>query len=227
MTLAFGVKLASATPILLTFDWTGQCDDCQGPNGAIDVPGTNWNDGYTQTVSGKLIMSYDAQLADAQQALRYVRFDYFGSSILYPTYGTPDPINATLFKRDWHIYNGNIFLDYVSIRMSQLRYKGDWADLDSEGALISANAVFSSVGVTGRWDIQCRTAGIVCNGGHPPVVDSSSPRGGGSRDAGFGSSFVMRGTLPSPLASPIPEPSTIAIFALGMVGLSLRRQKRI
>jgi hypothetical protein len=38
MTLFFGMKLASAAPILLTFDWTGQCDDCQGPLGAIDVP---------------------------------------------------------------------------------------------------------------------------------------------------------------------------------------------
>jgi hypothetical protein len=52
-------------------------------------------------------------------------------------------------------------------------------------------------------------------------------RGGGSRDAGTHSTFVMRGVLAldEPAIQSIPEPYTIAIFALGVLGLSLRRKK--
>lgn len=84
MTLVFGMKLASAAPILLTFDWTGQCDDCQGPNGAIDVPGTNWNDGYTQDVSGLLKINYDSQIDPLSSSqFEFVSFVYNGSSIMH------------------------------------------------------------------------------------------------------------------------------------------------
>jgi hypothetical protein len=49
-----------------------------------------------------------------------------------------------------------------------------------------------------------------------------------SRDEGIGSTFVMRGTLPLPplISNPIPEPSMIAIFVLGLLGLGLRRKRR-
>jgi hypothetical protein len=227
MALVFGMKLAAATPIQLIFDWTGQCDDCQGPNGAIDVPGTNWNDGYTQTVSGKLIMSYDAQLADAQQALRYVSFNYHGSSILRASAPVVD-ISANIVY-DFHIFDGKIVLPRFDVNGMSLSYKGDYVDFDSEGKVTYDGLGEFESRTDGSWSIKCKLVGgyPLCGGG-PKQTDEGNGggrEGGGSRDAGTQSLFVMRGVLPLdvPAIQSIPEPYTIAIFALGVLGLSLRR----
>lgn len=69
------------------------------------------------------------------------------------------------------------------------------------------------------------TPPIGCEGNYYAGCGTRPGPGPGSRDIGYDSKFVMRGTLPSPLANPVPEPSTIALFALGVLGLSLRRKK--
>jgi hypothetical protein len=132
MTLVFGMKLASAAPVLLTFDWTGQCDDCQGPNGAIDIPGTNWDDGYTQDVSGLLIMSFDAHAVDLWTALRYVSFNYHGSSILRASAQVVNNDSEKYFW-DYQIYDGKIVLPRFDVYGMKLGYNGRWVDLDREG----------------------------------------------------------------------------------------------
>ena len=48
--------VAQAAPILSVFNFTGDCDDCAGPNGLLNVPGTNLHDGFSQAVSGVLTL---------------------------------------------------------------------------------------------------------------------------------------------------------------------------
>ena len=226
MTLVFGMKLASATPILLTFDWTGQCDDCQGPNGAIDVPGTNWDDGYTQDVSGLLKINYDSQIDPLYGSqFEFVSFVYNGSSIVYEVgsnHGSP------VFLGDFAVVGDTVIVvdPRLEVQMDLLVYKGDFADqsigerlyrsdlyiLDKQHFFsVSNNSYFLGVNYTLSRPV-CYDQGRYCP----------------SRDFGSSAGFVMRGVLPSPFAKPnsVPEPSTIAIFALGMLGLSLRRKKR-
>ncbi|MFT4724017.1 MAG: hypothetical protein ACI9YP_000414 [Colwellia sp.] len=245
MTLVFGMKLAAAGPILLTFDWTGQCDDCQGPNGAIDVPGTNWFDGYTQDVSGLLKVNYDPDIDPLfGSQFELVSFVYDGSSIVHPAYNVPNP-NPSRYggvgKDYWwslSIRDSVVYVDWLFTWMSPLQYKGDFSDLnvgdavDAYGPHWFVDHVYTSFNndyADGGWNLRFAYNAQYNPPYVPPIrtPGGGGGRGGGSRDEGWSNEFVMRGTLPSPLASPIPEPSTIAIFALGMVGLSLRRQKRI
>lgn len=238
MTLVFGMKLASAAPILLTFDWTGQCDDCQGPNGAIDVPGTNWNDGYTQDVSGLLKINYDSQIDPLSGSqFEFVSFVYNGSSIMHQVEAL-----ATMNGNISHAFT--IVDDVVTVTGSlgfltrEFQYKGDHVDLsvgDESGSIFECNdnhecdmVTFVVEDVSYRFTTSPLSAEFNLAVSYDTSVrpGGGGGGGGGSRDAGGDSSFVMRGVLPSPLANPIPEPSTIAIFALGMLGLSLRRQKR-
>jgi hypothetical protein len=233
MTLVFGMKLAAAGPILLTFDWTGQCDDCQGPNGAIDVPGTNWYDGYTQDVTGLLKVNYDPDIdPDFGPQFEFVSFVYNGSSIVHTVeaFGVlyNDFYSAFTIEDNIVEFTGNMQLE-----ASEFGYKGAYADLnigdvyfEKEGdryVVFGINHWMEFSGSMNTFQIRVDYDYVRYVA---PGDDGSNGRGGGSRDEGYGSIFVMRGTLPSHLASPIPEPSTIAIFALGMVGLSLRRQKR-
>ena len=238
MTLVFGMKLASATPILLTFDWTGQCDDCQGPNGAIDVPGTNMDDGYTQDVSGLLKVNYDPDIDPLFTQFEFVSFVYNGSSIL-------DKVEASDYHFDDISSAFTIVGNTVEVTTGEqllfdapgFTYKGDFEDvllgdiIYENGNAGKVDRVYYYIRLNRSslegFSLESYYETVAYN---PPVECTSNcgndgPRSGGSRDIGYDSKFVMRGTLPSPLASPIPEPSTITIFALGVLGLSLRRKK--
>lgn len=237
MTLVFGMKLASATPILLTFDWTGKCDDCQGPDGeAMEVPGFRLGDGYTQDVTGVLMVYYDSGKSLGDQ-FEFKSFVYNGSSILYPVaasgYYYEDLSSAfTVLGSSVEVTGGMQFHAPV------FTYKGNFRD-----AVVGDSDNFYGTGQEEVWrvtnyikidpinargfdlfvyyetNILLEPVIIVRGGGR------SNSRASGSRDVGYDSKFVMRGTLPSPLANPVPEPSTIALFALGVLGLSLRRKK--
>jgi hypothetical protein len=231
MTLVFGMKLASATPILLTFDWTGQCDDCQGPNGAIDVPGTNMYDTYYQDVFGLLKMYYYPDIDNSINGEQFVleSFEYYGSSI----------IKGFLFRHgdswkdyvDADVVGQGVVIRKIGMITGPLKYKGDFEDYIPivDGRLTWVRSEFTQVS-SGVWDVSCvKSGGYRCDGG--PIVEgppNEGGRGGGSRDVGRGSMFSMRGSLPltQTVITTVPEPSLISIFALGMLGLSLRRKKR-
>jgi hypothetical protein len=232
MTLVFGMKLASATPILLTFDWTGQCNDCQGPNGAIDVPGTNLSDTYYQDVFGLLEMYYYPNNDNSNNGDKFVikSFEYYGSSIIKGRIFGPHSDRAA--EVDAWVVGGKVVLSEFFGRGGALMYKGDFEDYRPivEGSQTNVYSEFKSFN-GGGWGVSCRmSGGLACDGG--PIIDDGQwgdgGRGGGSRDVGGNSVFIMRGSLPltQPVITTVPEPSLIAIFALGMLGLSLRRKKR-
>lgn len=129
MTLVFGMKLASATPILLTFDWTGQCDDCQNIVGAIDVPGSYMGDGYTQDVSGLLEVNYDPDIDPLLAQFEFVSFVYNGSSILHKVEASgfsSDNIDFALtVLGNSVVVSGDLLFDAPAFT-----YKGDFKDLE-------------------------------------------------------------------------------------------------
>jgi hypothetical protein len=229
MTLVFGMKLASATPILLTFDWTGQCDDCQGPNGAINVPGTNMHDTYYQDVFGLLKIYYYPDIDNSIDGKQFVikSFEYYGSSIIkgfsFAHFDVGlDYLSAVVVEQD-------VVIRYIDLIARPLEYKGDFEDYipTKWGRPTYVRSYFRSF--PDNWSVSCViSGGLGCDGG--PIVEGppSHGRGGGSRDEGMGSQFSMRGSLPltQTVITTVPEPSLIAIFALGMLGLSLRHKKR-
>jgi len=230
MTLVFGMKLASATPILLTFDWTGQCDDCQNSAGAIDVPGFFMGDGYTQDVSGLLTVTYDPSLGQFE----FDSFVYNGSSILHKAEAS-GYFNVDISSAFTIVGNSVEVTGGLSLATHGFSYKGSFDDLKQYdthpiyGVVDRVNRVMAFDG-SGDFRLAVNYSWITyvepdvcigdCGGG-----GSGGGRSSGSRDIGYDSKFVMRGNLPSPLANPVPEPSTIALFALGVLGLSLRRKK--
>jgi hypothetical protein len=232
MTLVFGMKLASAAPILLTFDWTGQCDDCQGIGGAVDVPGTNLNDDFTQSVSGLLKVNYYPENDPGNNSqFIFVSFVYNGSSIVHKVGSRED--NYPAIGWNFSVVDETVlFNGRISIPMDTYHYYGDFSD---------GNVGDVSIVETGRYGyITERVDAVnynfeVRDGKYGLYVTYETTSDYvctkycyGTRDEGASAGFVMRGVLPSPFAKPnsIPEPSTIAIFALGMLGLSLRRKKR-
>jgi hypothetical protein len=236
MTLVFGMKLASATPILLTFDWTGQCDDCQGPNGAIDVPGTNLDDGYTQDVSGLLKVNYDPDIdpIDGFQ-FKFVSFVYYGSSILYQSNSLE---SGTFLQKDvFSIIGSSVFVTgHLRIAMDKFRYKGNYADLavgsqfahDSRRGIIWSQVTQQRYYFTKGWYTRPNTFFLSYEFDTIVIDTPRSDPPIGSRDEGYDSKYIMRGSLPPSYvdSTKISEPSMIAIFALGVLGLSLRRKKR-
>ncbi len=247
MTLVFGMNLAYAAPILLTFDWTGQCDDCQGPNGAIDVPGTNMKDGYTQDVSGLLKLNYDPDIDPLLAQFEFVSFVYNGSSILHKFEALGFSEGVDVSKALTVLGDSVVVTSTLTFDAHAFTYKGDfmeWKALDfiytyCVNPDLGVVLAFCQVSEVKKYKIWMEPIGdeafwagvdydlrysMSANANGPSIGDDGG-RGGGSRDIGYDSKFVMRGTLPSPLANPVPEPSTIALFALGVLGLSLRRKK--
>ncbi|MFT6331341.1 MAG: hypothetical protein ACJAYN_003295 [Bermanella sp.] len=227
----FGMKLSYAAPILLTFDWTGQCDDCQGLNGANNVPGRDLNDGIFQEVSGVLTISYDpASTSTTITSEMFRSFDYGGSSILNPF----SLRNEGDFIGYMSIVDNRVVINSFKYTYANAYFRGGefrlWLTRDSAyptlRRYLGGKGVIVDFGES-DWDIS-----IYSDVGLSSEVTRITRCGGyggcSSRDEGIGSTFVMRGTLPLPplISNPIPEPSMIAIFVLGLLGLGLRSKGR-
>ncbi len=234
----FGVKLSYATPILLTFDWTGQCDDCQGQNGANNIPGLFLNDNLFQDVNGVLTILYDtAYPSPTLTREMFVSFYYNGSSILKPFTLLGQDLNTEVIGNITR--NGNLLLiDTVRFEVPNkylLLTPGDnFKRTTTRGTIfVEFNPHFWEVGhyyhrgsttpFSNVWRIRTDC---------PPNLratryGSCVPRG--SRDMGRGSMFTMLGELPTlknKTDIPVNEPHMLAILALGVLGLGLRRKKR-
>ena len=196
-------------------------------------PGAYLGDGYTQDVSGLLEVNYDPDIDPLLGQFEIDSFVYNGSSILHKVetrYFNYDISSAFTIVDNSVEVTGGLYLGSHGFS-----YKGSFVDLKQGEAhpifgVVDGVNHYMSFDVSGEYRLAVSYSWISepapdvcvvgCGGG-----SRGGRRGGGSRDIGYDSKFVMRGTLPSPLASPVPEPSTIALFALGVLGLSLRRKK--
>jgi hypothetical protein len=267
--IGFGLSGANAT--LLVIDWTGECDDCQGSNGANSVPLEHMNDGYSQTVFGQLIVNY-AGSAEEQGTLtnkNFVSFYYGGSNILDSFTFTTDNFTAdTEFSTTiTSQVDGTLNLSGFSLtKLSGFTNSNQWTNEPSRDLLSSPdhhiNLMFESVladGSGGGWSIgvtmvpstvappsftppsfatpasvydgllsasNCLPGSALCWNTPNPNAAVASTQVLGGCEWGFAACSDVGDGVKYTKFTEVPEPSSIAIFALGIMGLASRRFKK-
>jgi len=243
--IGFGLSSANATAIII--DWTGECDDCQGIDGPNTVPLEASGDGHYQTVYGQLKLRFEGKIEDLGTLTNenFVSFYYGGSNILSPFTFTaahldhpkntffaergPAVFSATLLHYD----DGTLGFDGFSLK-NLLVWPIEWPAFyalpreigRSMDDLISLKfGRDSDVDLSGNWSLGVPFLPLVTEVEVDPSTNPDQPTNlpddcehpCGFRDFGIDSKFSN---------IVVPEPANLAIFALGIMGLALRRFKK-
>jgi hypothetical protein len=238
--VGFGLSGANAT--ILTIDWTGECDDCQSETGPNTVPLDAMDDSFYQTVTGQLILSYTGSVEEQITLTKenFVSFYYGGSNILDPL-----KITAEHFTENTEFSTTIIMQSDGTPSIDGFKLKNflapQWIITPEEGLELfdlSFGYLPDTIISSADWSIaeQVETAQHLIDN---EVVDHTCPKGSffstwlgacktivvdfspGFRDVGEGSLFTVRDG-----STDVPEPTSLAIFALGIMGLASRRFKK-
>ncbi|MDA0991627.1 MAG: PEP-CTERM sorting domain-containing protein [Verrucomicrobia bacterium] len=221
LVLAIIPTSANATPVVTTtFTFTGLCDDCAGNSALFPGNQENIGDGLFQPVSGTLVLKIlsPGQIPASVNGgvipinlTNFFSFTYDGSALLdaFTVFGPPimAGIEGTVAPEG---LSGPLFATFLT------------------GTLDAAGNVLSNFILDFGGNLNTRTSdsltgpiGIDCGG---PEQSSCSFFVGtnGFWSIGFPVlDFGISGTF-----ADIPEPGTLALFGLGLLGLGLARRRK-
>ncbi len=202
------ILVAQVHALDFQFDFSGDCDDCAFDGSPLDDDFNPFNDGLTETVTGSLSLtglSIDEDGFIDFLGAGSVVFSYDGSSLL-----NPFTINDPFLFTNGLLPSGDIGEGLTFTLSSSQNIT------DPENPLSFQFPNFcTDIGELVLGDDICAGAGLV----------SFALDDGGNWNISGDFAFDIGGNGQLTPASSVPEPGTIALFALGIAGIGVARKR--